>query len=166
MFEYLGYHRIASIEYYPRSSTKSLGAQELTERLLEKYNEELPAVPRLSRFPMLRAPWNWTSRLDIEHAILTIESVEAPKADKDAIPKQQERRDKGRVKFVIEENEENDWVMEPEPLTMELVKLPNGDDDVLPKRQGQRGNDRGEAVVKEEGDDDWVMVSNDPMTLQ
>ncbi len=159
MFEYLGYHRIVSIEYYPKSSAKSLRAQALSERLYERFNERFSAVPRFSRFPMLRAPREWLSPLAIEHAILTIESVEEPKADEDAIPKQQGSRGKGRVKAVIKEEGEDDWVMVPEPLTSELVKLLNGDGNVIPKQQGQRGNGRGEAVIKEEGEDDWVLVS-------
>ena len=159
MFEYLGYHRIVSIAYYPRSSTKTLSAQQLWERLYESYHERFPAVPRLSRLPMPRAPGEWLNRLGIEHALLSIESVEEPKADEDAIPKNQGSRGKGRVKAVIKEERDHDWVMVSEPLTSELVKLPNGDNNVTPKQQGQCDNGRGEAVIKEEGEDDWVVVS-------
>ena len=42
MLEYLGYHSIVSIEYYTGSSTKWLGAQELSEKLCEIYNESFP----------------------------------------------------------------------------------------------------------------------------
>ena len=148
IFEYLGYHRIVSIEYYARSSTRSLSAQELPERLYERYNEPFSTVPRISRFPTRRTPREWLDHLDIDHAVLTIESVEAPKADEDTIPQQQGRRGKGRVKAGIEEEGEDGWVMVPEPLTSEY-----------PKQQGQRGNRHGEAVIKEKGEDDWFMIS-------
>ena len=158
MFEYLGYHRIVSIEYHPRSSTQSLGAQELPESLHERYNDGLPAIPRLSRFPMVRTSREWLSHLDIEPAVLTLENVEALKADEDATARQQGHCGKDREKAEIKEEGQDDWVLVSESLTMELVKLPNGDD-MIPKRQGQRGNGRGEAIIKKEGEDDWVMVS-------
>lgn len=159
MFEYLGYHRIVSIEYYLRFSNQVLGAQELWERLYERYDERYSAGSRLSRLPMTRAPREWLSRLGIEHAVLTIKSVEDPEADEDAIPKQQGSRGKARVKAVMKEDGEEDWVIVAQHLTSEWVELPNGDNNMIPKQQEERGNGRGEAVIKEEGEDDWVMVS-------
>ena len=144
MLEYLGWHSIVSIEYYTGSSTKWLGAQELSEKLCEIYNESFPPWHRVSRFPMPRAPREWLSRLGIEHAILTIESLEASKLDEGAIPRQQGTSDRGRAEAVTKMEEVYDWIMVPESLASELVELRNGDADVVPKQKD------GEAVIKEE----------------
>lgn len=150
MFEYLGYHRIVSIKYYTKSLTKSLGAQELSEWLCARCNERFPVVPKLSHFPMPRAPREWLNCSGIDHAIVTIESVEEPQADEDAIPKQQGSRDKAHVKAATKEDGDDDWVMVPE----------NGDGDEVPLQQGQRGNGRGKAVSKRKWGDDWVRLSS------
>ena len=144
MFEYLGYHSIVSIEYYSGSPTRWLGAQELSEKLCEIYNESFPPWHRVSRFPMPRAPREWLSRLGIEHAILTIESLEASKLDENVIPRQQGTCGRCRAEAVTKMKEVYDWIVVPEFLGSELVKLRNGDADVVPKQKG------GEAVVKEE----------------
>ena len=144
IFEYLGYHSIVSIEYYTGSSTKWLGAQELSEKLCEIYNESFPPWHRVSRFPMPRAPREWLSRLGIEHAILTIESLEASKLDEGAIPRPQGTCDRCRAEAVTKMKEVYDWIVIPESLASELVELRNGDADVVPKQTG------GEVVIKDE----------------
>ena len=144
MFEYLGYHSIVSIEYYTGSSTKWLGAQELSEKLCEIYNESFPPWHRVSRFPMPRAPREWLCRLGIEHAILTIESLEASKSNEGAIPRQQGASDRGRVEAVNKMKVVYDWIVVPEFLAPELVELRNEDADVVPKQKD------GEAVIKGE----------------
>ena len=134
MFEYLGYHHIVSIEYHPGSSTKSLAAQELSKSLCKMYNERYPVVTRINRFPMPRAPREWLSRLGIEHAILTIESVEEPRSDQGAIRKQQGSCGRGLAKVVTKEEEIYDGIIVPESLTSKLWELPDGDGDVIPKQ--------------------------------
>ena len=135
IFEYLGYHRIVSIEYHPGSSTKSLAAQELPVWLCDRYNERFPVVPKLSRFPMRQAPKDWLSRSGIEHAILTIESVEEPKSDQGAIRNQRGSRGRGHAKVITKEEEINDWIMLPESLTSKLWELPNEAGDVISEQK-------------------------------
>ena len=93
---------------------------------------------------MPRAPREWLSRLGIEHAILTIESLEASKLDESAILRQQGTSDGVRAEAVTEMKEVYDWIMVPESLASELMELRNGDADVVPKQKD------GEAVIKEE----------------
>ena len=120
MFEYLGYQRIVSIEYYRRSCTRGLGAHEVSERLHNWFGE---LYQRISSSPMPRIPKAMLSYLKIEDAILTIESVEESKAEEDAIPKQEGSGGNGCVKAVIREEGDDDWDMVPEAPTMRLINL-------------------------------------------
>ena len=123
MFEYLGYHRIVSIKYCRRSSSRSLVAQELWEMLHKRFGERFHAVLRSSPFPIPRLPRELLSRMDIGDAILTIESAGESEADEDAIPKQEGSRSNGCVKAVIKEEREDGWDMMLEAPTMRLTDL-------------------------------------------
>ena len=121
MFEYLGYHRIMSIEYCRGSSGRSVGAQELWETLHKRFGERFHAVLRSSPFPIPRLPKELLSRMGIGDAILSIESVGESKADEDAISKQEGSRGNGCVKAIVEEEGEDDWDMVLEAPTMRLM---------------------------------------------
>lgn len=121
MFEYLGYHRIVSIEYCRRSSSRSLGAHELWEGLYKRFGERLHAVLRSSPFPIPRLPKELLSRMDIGDAILMIESVGDAKADEDGISKQEGSRGNGCVNAALKEEGEDDWDMVLEAPTMRLL---------------------------------------------
>ena len=121
MFEYLGYQRIASIEYYRRSCNKGVSAHELSQRLHKRYGERFHAVPRFNPFRMPKLHKELLRGLGIEHAVLKIESVEESETNEDTIPGQQGSRGNGCVKAVIKEEGEDDWDMVPDAPTVRLM---------------------------------------------
>ena len=118
MFEYLEYHRIVSIEYCRRSSSRSVGAQELWERFHKRFGERFQSFSSSTQ-PIFSK--EMLSRLGLEDAILTIESVEESSAEEDAIPKQEGNGGNGCVKTVIREEGDEDWDMVPKMRLINLV---------------------------------------------
>ena len=127
MFQYLGYHRIVSIEYYVRSRALRLGAHEFPERLHKRFGE---LFQRVSSSPMPRLSKKFLDRFGMEDATLKLVSVEESKTEEgatsnfqnvedskteeDAIHKERGSGDKDSVRPVVREEWWDEWDMVPE----------------------------------------------------
>ena len=124
MFQYLGYHRIVSIEYFVRSYALRLSAHEFPERLHKRFGE---LFQRVSSSPMPRLSKKLLSRFGMEDATLKLvsveefkteegatsklQNVEESKTKEDTIPKQEGSGVNGSVRPVIRHEWWNEWDM-------------------------------------------------------